>query len=62
MDQRLQFVADHQRGLYVMAELCARYRVSRETGDTWLARYAAEGAAGLRELIQPSPRRQEGST
>ena len=25
LDQRLQFVADHQRGLYTMTELCARY-------------------------------------
>jgi putative transposase len=47
MDQRLQFVADHQRGLYAMAELCARYGVSRKTGYKWLARYAAQGPAGL---------------
>ena len=49
MDQRLEFVADHQRGLYAMAELCARYGVSRKTGSKWLARYAAEGARGLHE-------------
>ena len=24
MDERLHFVADHQRGLYLMTELCAR--------------------------------------
>lgn len=47
MDQRLQFVADHQRGLYAMTELCARYGVSRKTGYKWLARYAALGPAGL---------------
>jgi hypothetical protein len=48
MDQRLQCVADHQRGLYDMTTLCARFGVSRKTGDKWLARYAAEGARGLR--------------
>ena len=47
MDQRTQFIADHQRGLYAMTELCARYGVSRRTGYKWLARYAAEGPAGL---------------
>ena len=45
MDQRLHFVADHQRGLYAMTTLCARYGVSRKTGYKWLQRYAAEGAA-----------------
>jgi putative transposase len=49
MDQRLQFVADHQRGLYAMCELCARYAISRKTGYKWLARYDAEGAVGLRD-------------
>lgn len=47
MDQRLQFVADHQRGLYDMTTLCARYDVSRKTGYKWLHRYAVEGARGL---------------
>src|SRR5436190_1781099 len=49
MDQRLQFMADHQRGHYTMRELCARYAISRKTGYKWLARYEAEGAAGLAE-------------
>lgn len=49
MDERMQFVADHQRGLYAMMELCARYGISRKTGYKWLARYAAEGAHGLVE-------------
>jgi putative transposase len=49
MDERVQFVADHQRGLYAMTELCARYGISRKTGYKWLARYAAEGARGLAE-------------
>jgi transposase InsO family protein len=49
MEQRTQFLTDHQRGLYPMRELCARYGVSRKTGYKWLARYAAEGARGLAE-------------
>jgi transposase InsO family protein len=49
MDQRLQFVADHQRALYDMTTLCARYGVSRRTGYKWLARYAAEGPQGLHD-------------
>ena len=47
MEQRMQFIADHQRGLYTTAELCARHRISRKTGYKWLARYAAEGPRGL---------------
>jgi putative transposase len=49
MDQRMQFIADHQRGLYVMTELCARYGISRKTGYKWLTRYATDGARGLTE-------------
>jgi putative transposase len=49
MDQRLQFITDHQRGLYAMTELCARNRISRKTGYKWLARYATDGARGLIE-------------
>ena len=49
MTQRLQFISDHQRGLYSMAELCARNQISRKTGYKWLLRYAAEGPPGLVE-------------
>ncbi|CAA9359080.1 MAG: Mobile element protein [uncultured Gemmatimonadaceae bacterium] len=49
LDQRLQFVAAHQRGLYAMTELCARYAVSRKTGYKWLVRYAEAGPAGLHD-------------
>ena len=49
MDERVRFVADHQRGLYAMTDLCARFGISRKTGYKWLARYAAEGARGLVE-------------
>lgn len=49
MDQRLQFVSDHQRGVAAMTELCARYEISRKTGYKWIARYAAAGPGGLVE-------------
>jgi putative transposase len=49
VDQRERFIADHQHGLYAMAELCARYGVSRKTGYKWLARYDAGGRPALRE-------------
>ena len=49
MTQRMQFIVDHQRGLYTMAELCARNQISRKTGYKWLLRYAAEGPPGLVE-------------
>ena len=31
------FYTDHQHGLYSMAELCARYGISRKTGYQWWA-------------------------
>ena len=47
MDERLRFVQDVYRGLVSLAELCARYGVSRTTGYETLARYAEFGPAGL---------------
>ena len=32
MDQRMQFITDHQRGLYDMTELCRRTNVQSEDG------------------------------
>jgi putative transposase len=49
MDQRLGLITEHQRALYLMAELCARYGNSRKTGYKWLTRYAADGVRGLAE-------------
>ncbi len=49
MDQRERFITDHQRGLYTMTELCARYGISRKTGYKWLSRFDAEGRSGLRD-------------
>jgi hypothetical protein len=41
MDQRMQFIADHQHGLYAMTELCGREGIRRKT---------SEGARGVTEL------------
>jgi putative transposase len=49
MDQRLQFVSDHQRGVSTMVELCARYGISRKTGYKWIGRYDEDGPTGLLE-------------
>src|SRR5260221_11664675 len=47
MDERLQFILDAQSDRSTMAELCARYGVSRRIGYKWVARYAEEGERGL---------------
>jgi hypothetical protein len=43
MDQRAQFIQDHQRGLDTVTELGARYGISRKTGYKSLARFEAAG-------------------
>ena len=52
MDQREQFVRDWFSGAYTKVELCAGYGISRPTGDKWLARYHAQGVAGLGDLAR----------
>ena len=49
MKERMRFVADAERGLYSMSELCERYGISRRTGYKWIDRYEAKGPAGLLE-------------
>lgn len=49
MDERVHFISEYRRGIWSMTELCDRCGVSRKTGYKWLARYEAEGAAGLAE-------------
>lgn len=49
MDHRLQFVAEAKRTDESFTALCARYGVAPKTGYKWLARYEAEGPAGLHE-------------
>src|ERR1700720_3300249 len=47
MEQRERFVRDHQLVLYTMAELSARYGISRKTGYKWLDRFDEGGREGL---------------
>jgi putative transposase len=47
MDLRTQFIADCLRELNTISEICRQYEISRKTAYKWLARYDAEGAAGL---------------
>lgn len=47
MKERVKFMRDYAEGLYRFSELCAHYSISRKTGYKWLARYQAEGEAGL---------------
>jgi len=47
--ERLRFIALWETGLYRKSELCARFDVSRPTGDALLKRWAAEGVAGLKD-------------
>jgi transposase InsO family protein len=48
MKERMRFIADWERGMYSMTELCERYGVSRKTGYKLLVgRYESEGLEGL---------------
>jgi transposase InsO family protein len=49
VDLRLEFNRAYRSGLFSMTELCDQYGVSRKTGYKWVARYDAEGAAGLHD-------------
>ena len=49
VDQRERFIRDHRLDLYAMAELCARYGISRKTGYKWLARFGEGGRLALRD-------------
>src|SRR3989454_6803357 len=47
VEQRERFIRDHRLELYTMAELCARYGISRKTGYKWRARFEDAGRQGL---------------
>jgi putative transposase len=49
MDQNIQFMADYLRRTLSITELCARYGVSRQTGDKWLERDLTSGPPGLED-------------
>ncbi len=49
MSERLRFISDYLAALEDFTTLCRRYSVSRPTGYKWVARYEADGPAGLHE-------------
>ena len=49
MDQRSRFIDAYLSGAFKKTELCERFHISRRVGDKWIARYDAEGGAGLRD-------------
>lgn len=55
-EHRERFVRDHRLALYTMAELSARYGISRKTGDKWLDRFDQDGRQGLADRSR-APRR-----
>ena len=50
MDQKVRFIADYQRGLFPVSELCDRYGISRRTGYKWIDRYETHRPTGLHDL------------
>src|ERR1700761_4685046 len=49
MEERMRFVLAMREDGSVMAQVCRAFGISRETGYKWLARYEAEGVAGLED-------------
>ena len=49
VDERMRFVLAAEAQEEPLAALCRRFGVSRKSGYKWLARYRAEGVAGLAE-------------
>jgi transposase InsO family protein len=47
MDQRMGFVTAYVAGEESVAVLCRHFGISRKSGHKWLARYRADGPAGL---------------
>ena len=49
MELRVQFIRDWRAARHTIADLCARYDISRKTGYKWIERYIEEGPDGLLE-------------
>ena len=47
VDQRILLVCEFMKGEQQMAELCRSFGASRKTAYKWVARYKADGPAGL---------------
>lgn len=60
-EQRVSFVVTASRGERSLTALCQEFGVSRPTGYLWLARYRAEGLAGIAERSR-RPARSPGRT
>ena len=61
MDEKLRFVFAYERDEQTMGELCASFRISRETGYVWLRRFRQYGVRGLMELNR-APRHHPNQT
>ena len=49
VQQRLKFIDDARSDRFTMAELCARYGVSRRVGYKWIVRFQEEERRGLQD-------------
>ena len=49
MEERKQFNEERQLQQDGFAELCRRYRISRQTGYQWVERFERQGELGLAE-------------
>jgi hypothetical protein len=49
LDDRMQFMSACLSGYWSFADLCRAFGISRKTGYKFVARYAAEGPAGLHD-------------
>lgn len=49
MDLRQQFIREYQQSVFSVTYLAEHFGISRKTAYKWIARYAAEGTAGLVE-------------
>ncbi|MGK2961238.1 MAG: integrase core domain-containing protein [Gemmatimonadaceae bacterium] len=49
VEERLRFIEDARSDRFSMAELCARYGVSRRVGYKWIERFQEEGRRGLQD-------------
>lgn len=49
MDQKVQLIADLQRGYFSITDLSQKYGISRKTAYKWIARYEEMGIDGLKE-------------
>lgn len=61
MEQKHRFITLAQSGHFTVTELCEEFGITRKTGHKWLARYAAEGMAGLEERSR-APQGRTGRT